>query len=113
MRVDRVSGSHYVGFVERSEQLESFVRHLYAALADGDAEALRPFFSEWPGALVIGTDPSEWWVGEETIVETWSAQIRTLGGVQLEATQLVAFAGQGHGSFGVANEESVGHELQT
>jgi len=48
------------------------------AVAEGDEEAALARLSEHPALLVVGTDPSEWWVGPEARA-VWGRQLEELG----------------------------------
>jgi class 3 adenylate cyclase/ketosteroid isomerase-like protein len=61
--------------VEPSEEIRRVIERWMVAIAERDADAALGRLSEHAGALMIGTDPAEWWHGEE---------IRALWGRQLE-----------------------------
>jgi adenylate cyclase len=63
--------------VEPSEEIRRVIQRWMSAMADDDDSALRRL-SEHPGALMIGTDPAEWWRGEE-IRAIWARQLEEVG----------------------------------
>ena len=65
--------------VEPSEEIRRVIERWTRAIAEGDAECLERL-SVHPGALIVGTDPAEWWRGRETRA-VWSRQIEELRGV--------------------------------
>jgi ketosteroid isomerase-like protein len=71
--------------VERSPELEDLMRRWYAAMGSGDASLIERLISQEEGVLAIGSDPREWWTGYATVVATFEAQFREMGG-QLRAT---------------------------
>ena len=65
--------------MEPSEEIRRVVERWKNAIAEGDADSALARLSEHPGTLIIGTDPAEWWHGQETRV-IWGRQIEELGG---------------------------------
>jgi ketosteroid isomerase-like protein len=65
---------------------------VYAANAFEDAGAVLPYYSRQEGVLVIGTDPNEWWAGFDTLARIYKTQWAEMGGVQIKAGGLQAFA---------------------
>lgn len=63
--------------VEPSEEIRRVIQRWMSAMADDDDSALRRL-SEHPGALMIGTDPAEWWRGVE-IRAIWARQLEEVG----------------------------------
>jgi hypothetical protein len=51
--------------VEPSEEIRRIVERWMTAISVGDAETILERFSEHSGAVIIGTDPDEWWHGFE------------------------------------------------
>jgi adenylate cyclase len=51
--------------MEPSEEIRRVVERWIAGISAGEGEAVFARLSEHPGTLVIGTDPNEWWQGEE------------------------------------------------
>jgi ketosteroid isomerase-like protein len=66
--------------METAPEIRQLLLDYYAASASGDVAFLEQFISSDPQALVIGTDPGEWWAGGAQIVATWSAAWRSRGG---------------------------------
>jgi class 3 adenylate cyclase/ketosteroid isomerase-like protein len=65
--------------VERSEEIRRVIERWTRAIADGDAECLERL-SDHQGTLIVGTDPAEWWRGDETRA-VWGRQLDELRGV--------------------------------
>jgi ketosteroid isomerase-like protein len=63
-----------------SPELQELTLRFVQAAADGDTGFIDEIYSHQPGVLQIGTDPSEWWRGWETITGVWREQIAALGG---------------------------------
>src|SRR5205823_8666146 len=72
-----------------SEELRSFLLRLYSVLEAQEVGALREMFSTGAHALVIGTDPNEWWTGSDGL-DVWIVQIREAGGFRFEASRPTA-----------------------
>jgi adenylate cyclase len=51
--------------MEPSEEIGRVVERWIAWISAADSEAVLARLSEHPGTLLIGTDPNEWWQGEE------------------------------------------------
>jgi len=64
--------------VQPSEEIRRIVERWTKAIAEGDAETVLARLSEHPGALIIGTDPAEWWRGTEAHA-VWGRQIEEIG----------------------------------
>ena len=73
-----------------SEELRSFLLRLYSVLEAQEVGALREMFSTGAHALVIGTDPNEWWTGSDGL-DVWIVQIREAGGFRFEASRPTAY----------------------
>lgn len=67
--------------MEPAPEIRLLLLDYYTASGRGDVAFLEQLVSPAPHALVIGTDPNEWWVGGEQIIATWSAAWRTRGGL--------------------------------
>jgi len=75
--------------MERSEELCRVVERWIEALSGGDADAVLARLSEHPGNVVIGTDPNEFWRGEERIIV--ARQIEESGGFPMTAHDIEAW----------------------
>jgi len=64
--------------VEPSEEIRRIVDRWTKSIAEGDAESVLARLSEHAGTLIIGTDPAEWWHGQEAHA-IWRRQIEELG----------------------------------
>jgi hypothetical protein len=79
--------------VQRSEEIEELFRALYASLLAGDPGPAEAMFADGGDVLMIGTDPAEWWVGRESILDHWSMQLKEMAGFRLEpGAEIHAFA---------------------
>jgi adenylate cyclase len=65
--------------MEPSEEIRQVVARLESAISAGDAESVLLRLSEHPGTLVVGSDPAEWWRGNEARV-LWGRQLEEFGG---------------------------------
>ena len=52
--------------MEPSEEIRRVIHRWMIAISEGNADAALGRLSEHPGTLTIGTDPAEWWHGQET-----------------------------------------------
>jgi hypothetical protein len=75
-----------------STEVRNAVLRLYESMGTGDVSAIERLFSCQSGVLAIGSDPSEWWAGHDTIVEAFKAQLQGSGTRKVEAGDLNAFA---------------------
>ena len=73
-----------------SEELRSFLLRLYATWEALDFDALREMVSAKPHALVVGTDPTEWWSGCEGL-DMWLVQVQEPGPVTIRSAGPVAY----------------------
>jgi class 3 adenylate cyclase/ketosteroid isomerase-like protein len=51
--------------VEPSEEIRQVVKRWTEGISAGDADSVLARVSEHPGTLLVGTDPDEWWRGDE------------------------------------------------
>jgi hypothetical protein len=75
-----------------STEVRNAVLCLYESMGTGDVGVIERLFSRQSGFLAIGTDPNEWWVGHDTIVEAVRAQLQGTGTRTIEPGDLNAFA---------------------
>ena len=61
--------------VERSDEIEKFMRRWYQATVDGDLDTIAEAISDDPGVTFVGTDADEWWEGKEKCVAMYRTQI--------------------------------------
>jgi ketosteroid isomerase-like protein len=73
--------------MERSSELEAVVQRMYGQMTQGDLSEFGGFISRQDGALMIGTDPREWWSGHGTIVDAFMAQLGEMRGMGVTVTQ--------------------------
>jgi class 3 adenylate cyclase len=73
-----------------SEELRSLLLRLYATWEALDFDALREMVSAQSHALVVGTDPTEWWSGSNGL-EMWLMQVQELGPVTIRSAGPVAY----------------------
>ena len=86
----RSRGSSRLRCVESSEEIRRIVHRWTKAIADGDAESALGRLSENPGTVIVGTDPDEWWVGQETRA-IWGRQIEELGSFPVTGDEVEAW----------------------
>ena len=53
--------------MEQSEAIKDIYRRSYAIYTSGDVAAMSRFVSRHPGVVILGTDPEEWFEGEDRI----------------------------------------------
>jgi adenylate cyclase len=63
--------------MELSEEIRRVIHRWMIAISEGDNESALGRLSEHAGALMIGTDPAEWWHGQETRA-IWGRQLEEL-----------------------------------
>jgi ketosteroid isomerase-like protein len=66
--------------MERSAELEDFVRESYAIMLAGNVSALDGVLSHAEETLMIGTDPDEWWEGRDAFLTAFQGQTEAMGG---------------------------------
>jgi hypothetical protein len=66
-----------------SDEIRSVVKRWIAATAARDANSVMGRMSDNPGALSVGTDPEEWWHGEEALA-IWRRQFEEAGPYRFE-----------------------------
>ena len=65
--------------MEPSEEIRRIIERLVTAIAEGDSESALGRLSDHPATLIIGSDPAEWWRGQETRA-VWGRQLEEFGG---------------------------------
>jgi class 3 adenylate cyclase/ketosteroid isomerase-like protein len=70
--------------VEPSEEIRRVIARLTKAIAEGDSDSVLGRLSDHPGTLIVGSDPAEWWRGDETRA-LWGRQIEEFDGSFLVA----------------------------
>jgi ketosteroid isomerase-like protein len=83
--------------MEQSDELRDLTLRFYEAATTGDLSFIERHVSRQEGAVFVGTDPNEWWVGFEAFVEAMRAQSEAMGGMQIVAGQLQAYQEGGIG----------------
>ena len=66
--------------MERSAELEDFVRESYAIMLSGDVSALEAVLSRDEEIIMIGTDPDEWWEERDALLAAFRGQSEAMGG---------------------------------
>ena len=99
--------------VEESEEIRRIVERWMTAISAGDAETALERFSTHSRAVIIGTDPDEWWHGSEARA-IWGRQIEELDSFMVTGDEIEAWD---EGSVGWASvKETVnwkGEEIQS
>ena len=70
--------------MQKSAKLRDFLLSVYQTSSDRYLDFWERHLSQHDGVLVIGTDPSEWWVGYETTLDAIRPQIKAMAGLVLE-----------------------------
>ena len=83
--------------MEQSSELQGFYLRICEAMTKGDHAFFASHFSQQDGVLAIGTDPTEWWVGYDTIARVFREQMEETGGFRIEADTPMAWC---NGSIG-------------
>ena len=71
--------------MEPSSDLKELYFRSCEAMSSGDFSFFERHFSQKNGVLAIGTDPSEWWTGYDTITRVFKVQLKEAGGFQILA----------------------------
>ena len=66
--------------MQQSPELKDLIVQFFQAAVAGNTAFVDRAYSRQPGTLQIGTDPTEWWQGWETITGIWRSQMEALGG---------------------------------
>ncbi len=77
--------------MQPAPELIDLLHRYYAASGRGDADFLAQYVSRAPEAVVIGTDPGEWWTGGDAIIATWGGAWRSRGGLVVRDSAPVAY----------------------
>ena len=77
--------------MEPSMELEALYGRICEAQSSGDYGFFENHFSQKDGVLAIGTDPSEWWSGYETIIRVFKAQLKEVAEFEIMADRPHAF----------------------
>jgi len=78
--------------MEESTELRELYLRICEAMSAGDASFFERCFSQKDGVLAIGTDPTEWWAGYDTITKVFKAQLDETGGFETVADTPHAFS---------------------
>jgi adenylate cyclase len=89
-RIALASAVRHACPVEPSEEIRRVIERWTKAIADGDGETVLGRLSHESGALIVGTDPAEWWRGAEAHA-VWSRQIKEIGRFPIVATEVDAW----------------------
>jgi hypothetical protein len=76
--------------VEPSEEIRRIVERWTKSIAEGDADSILARLSQHEGTLIVGTDPAEWWHGQEAHA-IWRRQIEELGVFPVIAVEIEAW----------------------
>lgn len=78
--------------MQESTALKDLYIRLCEAQTNGEYSFFEKHFSRKDGVLAIGTDPSEWWAGYDTITKVFTAQLKEVSGVQVLADTPLAYS---------------------
>jgi class 3 adenylate cyclase/ketosteroid isomerase-like protein len=76
--------------VEPSEEIRRVIERWTKAIREGDNDAILARLSDHPGTLMIGTDPAEWWRGDEARA-IWTRQMDEVGPFPVTAVEIEAW----------------------
>ena len=76
--------------MEESEEIRRVIERRMVAVKTSDAVPALARLSEHPGALTVGTDPDEWWHGQETRA-VWATQLEELDGMPITWGEIEAW----------------------
>jgi adenylate cyclase len=76
--------------MERSEEICRVVERWLSAESVGDRDAAVARVSEHPGTVLIGTDPNEWWQGDEAL-RVFGRQLEESGGFPITSEHIDAW----------------------
>jgi hypothetical protein len=75
-----------------SVELKNAMLRFIESFSSGDVSTIEHLFSHQDGVLALGTDPSEWWAGYDTITRVHKAQLQEMGGnIKIKVGELNAF----------------------
>ena len=77
--------------MQESAELQKLYIALCEAQTNGEYAFFEKMFSKKKGVLAIGTDPSEWWSGYDTIAKVFKAQLKEVSGFQVLADAPMAY----------------------
>jgi hypothetical protein len=66
--------------MERSPELRALTMQVYQAMTNGDLDFFKDLVSRQAGVICVGTDPAQWWEGQDAFVEALGAEMRGMGG---------------------------------
>jgi hypothetical protein len=69
--------------MKKSDELRELTLRSYEALTGGGHAFYTATMSQQDGVLAIGSDPSEWWAGYDTITSVFKAQIEEMSGITI------------------------------
>ncbi len=77
--------------MEQPNGLRDLTLRFYEAATTGDLSFFDRHVSRQERALVVGTDPNEWWEGFEALREAIRAQSEEMGGMQIVPGRLQVY----------------------
>lgn len=78
--------------MQPSTELKELMMRWYASLSTGDISVTEQTLSHQSAVLTIGTDPAEWVMGYDAIFPIFQAQTQCIGGIHIEAGDLLAYS---------------------
>ncbi len=76
--------------MEPSEEIRRVIERWTKAIREGDNDAILARLSDHPGTVMIGTDPAEWWRGDEARA-IWTRQMDEVGPFPVTAVEIEAW----------------------
>ena len=77
--------------MQKSTELRDLTLRWMEAWSSGDFGFFERHFAQQDGLLVIGTDPEEWWVGYDTVIQVLGAQIEEMSGISIVGSDPQAY----------------------
>lgn len=78
--------------MQPSTELKNLMLSWYTSFSSGAIGVTEQILSHQPELLTIGTDPAEWVMGYDAIFPIYQAQTQAVGGVRIEAGDLLAYS---------------------
>jgi hypothetical protein len=71
--------------MERCAEVEGLILEIYSTIRSGQPAGLDALIAAGEATLAVGTDPREWWTGQEAVLAAFRAQLQAAGGLPIEA----------------------------
>jgi hypothetical protein len=71
--------------MERCAEVEGLILEIYSTIRSGQPAGLDALIAAGEATLAVGTDPREWWTGQEAVLAAFRGQLEAAGGLPIEA----------------------------